>query len=151
IAMACGGGDDKSKNTGGSGSSGAQTGSATPGKDSGAAQPTVTPVAATTAGCFANLNTFRYTSTTSLKTSGGQGAPGGDSIKASGSFQAPNRFQSKIEGSDQTAEVILIGEDVYVKEGTNPWEKSPAGGPGGLNIKPSDLCQKSGADLEKAG
>lgn len=147
LLIACSRGGDKQDRGAGQGA-----GSASPSPAAQAAAP-VTPDAAqvpTGTSCLANLKSYRYTGTVSIKLPASAGVGGGGDVKLSGAAVTPDRFQSKVEAGGQTFEVVSIGNDVWTRQGNGPWEKNPSS-PETPSFKPEDFCRVSPADLERGG
>lgn len=154
LLAACGGSNDDKKNNNAQ-ATGAASGTAqVTASAGGAGGASATAAAGQTrsqADCFAGLKTYRYAGTVKLKLPPGLGGPSGtQDIAVDGAFVSPDRTQSSVKTSDDTFEVISIGNDLWTREGPDSWTKGDAGS-AGINITPGDICRTNPADLERAG
>lgn len=143
IACSRGGGKQESQSGPGPGSAvspAAQAAPATPGADRAQAGQ----------GCLANLRSYRYSGTIAIRLPAGAGAGSGGEVKVSGAAVTPDRFHSKVQAGGESVEVIGIGADLWMRQGTGPWEKNP-GSLGVPSFQPQDFCQVTSAELERAG
>ncbi len=113
--------------------------------------PSPAATAATEAGCFAGLRTYRYTGTVDLKLPPSLGGSNFRDIAVSGAQVSPDRNQTRLVTAQGTFELITIDGDAWVRSGSGAWEKNPRNLGPQFSINPRDICRTSPAELERLG